>query len=49
MVRVASLLMGVVALASVSRAHAQTGPEELIDKKIAVWRFDALGIDNEIL
>jgi hypothetical protein len=30
-------------------AHAQPGPEELIDKKIAVWRFDALGIDNEIV
>ncbi|HEY5925601.1 MAG TPA: hypothetical protein VIV11_28140, partial [Kofleriaceae bacterium] len=30
-------------------AHAQPGPDELLDKKIAVWRFDALGIDNEIV
>ena len=26
-----------------------TGPEEALDKKIAVWRFDALGIDAEIV
>ncbi len=25
------------------------GPEEALDKKIAVWRFDALGIDAEIV
>ncbi len=25
------------------------GPEEILDKKIAVWRFDALGIDTEIV
>jgi hypothetical protein len=30
-------------------ASAQPGPEELIDKKIAVWRFDALGIEAEIV
>jgi len=47
--RVASLLLGVVALASSITAHAQPGPEELIDKKIAVWRFDALGIEAEIV
>lgn len=47
--RVASLLLGVVALASSVTAHAQPGPEELIDKKIAVWRFDALGIEAEIV
>jgi hypothetical protein len=27
----------------------QAGPEEALDKKIAVWRFDALGIDAEIV
>jgi hypothetical protein len=37
----------VVALASVARG--QPAPDELLDKKIAVWRFDALGIDNEIV
>jgi hypothetical protein len=47
--RVASLVMGVLALAMSTPAHAQTGPEELIDKKIAVWRFDALGIEPEIV
>jgi hypothetical protein len=31
------------------KAHAQPAPDELLDKKIAVWRFDALGIDNEIV
>jgi len=45
--RVASLLLGVLALSSV--VQAQPGPEELLDKKIAVWRFDALGIDAEIV
>ncbi len=40
--------MCVLALATAT-AHAQSGPEELIDKKIAVWRFDALGIENEIV
>lgn len=49
MARVASFLLGVVALASSVTAHAQPGPEELIDKKIAVWRFDALGIEAEIV
>ena len=46
--RVASLVLTALAFAS-ALAHAQPGPEELLDKKIAVWRFDALGIDNEIV
>lgn len=49
MARVAPSLLAVLALASSLRANAQPGPEELIDKKIAVWRFDALGIENEIV
>ncbi|HEY5949169.1 MAG TPA: PEGA domain-containing protein [Kofleriaceae bacterium] len=53
MAREASLVCAVIALAAASlvppAAHAQPGPEELLDKKIAVWRFDALGIDNEIV
>ena len=50
MARVASLVIAMVALASVAGdAHAQPAPEELLDKKIAVWRFDALGIDAEIV
>lgn len=28
---------------------ADTGPEEAIDQKLAVWRFDALGIDPELV
>jgi hypothetical protein len=51
--RVASLLIGAIALATsliaTAPAFAQSGPEELIDKKIAVWRFDALGIEPEIV
>jgi len=46
--RVASLVLGIV-LASATVGRAQPGPEELLDKKIAVWRFDALGIDQEIV
>src|SRR5512138_614450 len=30
-------------------APNETGPEETLDKKIAVWRFDALGIDPELV
>lgn len=49
MARVASLVMGVLAIVATSVAFAQPAPDELIDKKIAVWRFDALGIDPEIV
>jgi hypothetical protein len=48
--RLGSLLV-VFALTCVlaAPAHAQVGAEELLDKKIAVWRFDALGIEPEIV
>jgi PEGA domain len=46
--RVASFLLAVMACAWSATASAQ-GAEELIDKKIAVWRFDALGIEAEIV
>src|SRR5690348_1624643 len=45
-------------LAIAARAYADVpvappvpdaGPEEALDKKIAVWRFDALGIDPELV
>lgn len=49
MARVASLVLGLCVLASALPAHAQPAPDELLDKKIAVWRFDALGIDPEIV
>lgn len=49
MAREASLVLGAVLLAATLPAHAQPAPEELLDKKIAVWRFDALGIDPEIV
>jgi hypothetical protein len=48
-------LLSVVALAgalaaSSPIAHAQgVGADDLLDKKIAVWRFDALGIEPEIV
>jgi hypothetical protein len=58
--RITSLVFAVAALAlaapAVARADgvgpaapAQLAPEEALDKKIAVWRFDALGIDPEIV
>ena len=49
MARVASFVLTVLACAWASTASAQPGPEELIDKKIAVWRFGALGIEPEIV
>jgi hypothetical protein len=30
-------------------ALPETGPEEALDQKLAVWRFDALGIDPELV
>lgn len=48
MARVAALVLGVFALV-VTHAYAQPAADELLDKKIAVWRFDALGIDGEIV
>lgn len=52
MARVAYAVLAVVALASAT-VHAQApdapSAEDLLDKKIAVWRFDALGIENEIV
>lgn len=49
--RVASLLVAasVVAAQLASAQPVVTGPEESLDKKIAVWRFDALGIEPEIV
>jgi hypothetical protein len=47
---VSRVLLGLaVVLAFARPAHAQRATDELLDKKIAVWRFDALGIDNEIV
>jgi hypothetical protein len=42
------LVLAVLAFAS-SLAHAQSADDDLITKKIAVWRFDALGIEDEIV
>src|SRR5262245_31690525 len=30
-------------------APPEAGPEEVLDQKLAVWRFDALGIDPELV
>lgn len=48
MARVASLVLAVLAFAS-GMARAQTADDDMINKKIAVWRFDALGIEDEIV
>jgi TolB-like protein len=45
---VASLTVGLL-VASASPLAAQPAPDDLMDKKIAVWRFDALGIEPEIV
>ena len=51
MVRGLTLACGALAIAALlpARGYAQQGPEEALDKKIAVWRFDALGIDPELV
>jgi TolB-like protein len=47
-VRLLALCFALVVFATT--AHAQpTGPEEAISTKIAVWRFDALGIEPELV
>src|SRR4051794_28624357 len=43
--RLASLVLAAI-VAGPFAARADQGPEEALDKKIAVWRFDALGIDT---
>jgi PEGA domain len=52
--RLATVVSLVLACASAVRADAPgppapSGAEDALDKKIAVWRFDALGIDAEIV
>ncbi len=59
--RIASIVLAALAIASpiafadqpapppAPSPEAGTGPEEALDKRIAVWRFDALGIDAEIV
>ena len=52
MTRGLALACSALAIASISssaRAQPAEGPEEALDKKIAVWRFDALGIDAELV
>ncbi|HEY5938051.1 MAG TPA: PEGA domain-containing protein [Kofleriaceae bacterium] len=46
--RILSLVTSVLVVMT-SIAHAQPGPEELLTQKIAVWRFDALGIEAELV
>jgi len=47
--RVASLVLGAIVFAWATTASAQPAADDMIDKKIAVWRFDALGIEPEIV
>lgn len=50
-----SLISSALAVVAPVTAHgdpvgaAETQPEEKIDQKLAVWRFDALGIDPELV
>jgi hypothetical protein len=52
---VTSLVSSALAVVAPITAHgdpvgsAETQPEEKIDQKLAVWRFDALGIDPELV
>jgi hypothetical protein len=53
--RIGSVLAAVLAVSASARAQAPVttdsviDPAEVLNKKIAVWRFDALGIDPEIV
>ena len=44
-----ALLCALVPLVGHAQPAPEAGPEEALDKKIAVWRFDALGIDAELV
>ncbi len=49
---VLALVVAIVAQATLAPSLTRAdvgGPEEALDKKIAVWRFDALGIDPELV
>ena len=46
---VSALVIGAPLAARADQPVPTVGPEEAIDKKIAIWRFDALGIDPEIV
>jgi hypothetical protein len=47
---VASALVAVAPLSARAEPQpADAGPEEVLDKKLAVWRFDALGIDAALV
>lgn len=44
------LLVVLIIATGVARAQpSETGPEQLLSQKIAVWRFDALGIEAELV
>jgi len=43
------ILTPVVSVADTPVAETQTGPEEALNQKIAIWRFDALGIEPELV
>src|SRR6478609_9448285 len=48
--RITSFATSVLVMtAAIARAEPTHGPEEALDRKIAVWRFDALGIDAELV
>jgi PEGA domain len=46
---VMSALMVVAPVTSRAAPAPEAGPEEALDQKLAVWRFDALGIDPELV
>ena len=49
LVVVSALVVGAPAGARADSPVPESGPEEALTLKIAVWRFDALGIDSELV
>ena len=47
--RLTSLVASALLLVGSPIARAEEGPTEALDQKIAVWRFDALGIEPELV
>jgi hypothetical protein len=43
------LLVALLVLSGIAHAQPDPGPEQAISQKIAVWRFDALGIEAELV
>lgn len=49
MLRGLLVVLMLICVAGVAHAQPATGPEQALSQKIAVWRFDALGIEPELV